>query len=90
MAYAKAVLKVDPEPALKLLADKIAVRASADGIQLKVETAPKFSSQSIGAVGRSQDAVEGQIRCLRLTSLDGSYTRRGRMAVVGETCWMVA
>ena len=27
MAYAKAVLKVDPEPALKLLADKIAVES---------------------------------------------------------------
>ena len=66
MAYAKAALKVDPEPALKLLADKIAVRASADGIQLKVETALRFSSQSIGAVGRAQDAIEGQIRCLRL------------------------
>ena len=66
MAYAKAVLKVDPEPALKLLADKIAVRASADGIQLKVGTAPRFSSQCIGAVGQAQDAVEGQIRCLRL------------------------
>ena len=58
MAYARAVLKVDSEPALKLLADKIALRASADGIQLKVETAPRFSSQIIGAVGRVQDAVE--------------------------------
>ena len=38
MAYARAVLKVDSEPALKLLADKIALRASAYGIQLKVET----------------------------------------------------
>ena len=66
MAYAKAVLKVDPEPALRLLVDKIVVRASADGIQLKVETAPRFSSQSIGAVGRAEDAVGGQIRCLRL------------------------
>ena len=66
MAHAKAVLEVDPEPALRSFADKIAVRASADGIQLKVETAPRFSSQSIGAVGRAQDAVEGQIRCLRL------------------------
>ena len=44
MAYAKAVLKVDPELALRSLADKIAVKASADGIQLKVETAPRFSS----------------------------------------------
>ena len=50
MAYTKAVLKVDPVPALRGLTDKIAVRASADGIQLKVETAPRFSSQS-GAVG---------------------------------------
>ena len=66
MASAKAVEKVDPEPALKLLANKIALRASADGIQLKVETAPRFSSQSIGAVGQAQDAVEGQTRCLRL------------------------
>ena len=66
MACAKAVLKVDPEPALKLLADKIALRASADGIQLKVETAARFSSQSIGAVGRAKDAVEGQNRSLRL------------------------
>ena len=67
MAYAKAVLKVDPEPALRLLEEKIAVRASADGIQPKAETAPRFSSQSIGAVGRAQDAVEGEIRCLRLS-----------------------
>ena len=66
MAYANAVLRVDPEPALKTPADRIALlRASADGIQLKVETAPRFS-QSIGAVGRAQDAVEGQTRCLRL------------------------
>ena len=48
MAYARAVLKVDPEPALRSLAEKIAVRASADGIHLKVETAPRFSSQSVG------------------------------------------
>ena len=60
MAYAKAVLKV------KALADKIALRASAEGILLKVETAPRSSSQSVGPVGRAQDAVECQIRCLRL------------------------
>ena len=66
MAYAKAVLKVDPEPAMKALADKIALRASADGIKLKVETAPMFSSQGMGPTGRAQDAVEGQIQCLRL------------------------
>ena len=41
MAYAKAVLKVDPELALRSLADKIANKAGADGIQLKVETTPE-------------------------------------------------
>ena len=66
MAYAIAVLKVDPELASRSLADKITVRDSADGIQLKDEVPPRFSIQSIGAVGRAQDAVEGQIRCLRL------------------------
>ena len=54
----------DNEPAPPC--QQFALRASADGIQLKVETAPRFSSQNIGAVGRAQDAVEGQIRCLRL------------------------
>ena len=88
MACAKAVLKVDPEPALKLLADKIALRASADGIQLKVKTAKKFSSQSIGAVGRAPDVVEGQIRCLRLeldTRLSIEVTPHGRDTLDG--CW---
>ena len=49
VAYMKAVLRVDAEPALRSLAEKIALRASADGRQLKVETALRFSSQSIGA-----------------------------------------
>ena len=51
MSCAKEDLKVDPEPALTLLADKMALRTSVDGIQLKAETAPRFSSQSMGAVG---------------------------------------
>ena len=87
MAHAKAVLKVDPEPALRSLADKIALRARADGIQLKVETAPRFSSQSIGAVGRAQDAVEGQIRRLRL-ELDTRLSLEVTPAV-GVWPWLV-
>ena len=55
-----------PRPTLKASADKIALSAGADGIQLKVETTPRFSSQSIGAIGRAQGAVEDQIRCLGL------------------------
>ena len=49
MRYVKAVLKVDPEPPLKALADRSALEASADGIQPKVETAPRLSSHNIGA-----------------------------------------
>ena len=66
MADAKAVLKEDGVPALKALADKILLRAGADGLQPEVEAAPRFSSQRIGAGGRVHGAVEGQIRCLRL------------------------
>ena len=84
----------DPEPALRSLAEKIAVRASADGIQLKVEKAPRFSSQSIGAVGRAQDAVGRSDSMLPSrvgnTSLGGSDASDGRVAVFGETRVMVA
>ena len=58
MAYAKAVLKMDPGPAFKLLADKIALRASAYGIQLKVETAPRFAVKAVTRHGRM--AVVGE------------------------------
>ena len=89
MAHARAVLKVDPEPALRSLADKIAVRASADGIQLKVEAAPRFTCQSIGSVGRAQDAVEGQIRCLRL-ELETRLSLDATPAMdVWPWCWIV-
>ena len=45
MAYANAVLKVDSERALRSLADKIAVRASADGVQFKVAVGPEDKMQ---------------------------------------------
>ena len=83
MACAKAVLKVDPESVLKALADEIALRASADAIQLKVEIAPRFSSQVIGAVGRTQDAVEGHIRCLRVEL----ETRLSREVTLSMDVW---
>ena len=50
-AYAKAVLKVDPEPALRSLADEIAARASADGIQLKVEVAQDSAVRALAQLG---------------------------------------
>ena len=91
MAYAKAVLMVDPEHALRSLVNKIAVRASADGIQLKVETAPRFSSQSIGAVGTRCSGGSDSMLAARVgnTSLARCDTRHGRVAVVGKTRWMV-
>ena len=86
MAYARAVLKVDPEPALRSLAEKIAMRASADGIQLKVEVAPMFSSRSIGAVGRAQNAVECQIRFeFRAAAVKNSELLPGRFAAKRDT-----
>ena len=94
MAYAKAALKVYQELALRSLADKIAVRASVDGIKLKVETAPRFSSQSIGAVG-SEHKMQWKARFDACVS---SWKRVSRWrwlrpwlcGVDGETRWMVA
>ena len=80
MAYTKAVLKVDPEPALRLWADKIAVRASADGIQLK-------SWASTRRCGTSDSMFASRVGN---TTLDRSDARHGCVAVVGETQWMVA
>ena len=58
MANVKTVLRVDPEVALEAGGGTSSrLRASADGIHLKVQTAPRFSSQSIGPAGRAQDAV---------------------------------
>ena len=88
MAYAKAVLKVDPEPASRSLAEKIAVRASADGIQLKVEVAPRFSSRSICEVsskrcsGRSDSMLASRVGN---ASLVGSDSSSGCVAVDGGT-----
>ena len=47
MAYAKAVLKVDPEPALKLLANKIALR------QVQVESSSRLRQHQDSAVKAS-------------------------------------
>eukprot|EP00959_Pyramimonas_sp_CCMP1952_P301812 6315014-Pyramimonas_sp.AAC.1 len=37
-----------------------------DGIKLEIKKTPRFSSQSVGVVGRAQQTAEGQIRTMRL------------------------
>ena len=92
MAYARAVLKVDPEPALKLLADKIALRASEDGIQLKVETYRDSAVKASVQLEEHKTQWKDSMREARVgnTFLNRSDTRHGRMAMVGETRRMVA
>ena len=89
-----AVLKVDPEPALRSLADKIAAKTSADAIQLKVEGAPRFGSHNIGAVGastRCSGRSDSMLACrVGKASLVESESSHGCMAVDGETRRMVA
>ena len=58
----KVCLRTDGEPASGALARAIS-RARSGETQL--ETTPRYSSASLGAVERSNRTVEGQIRCMR-------------------------
>ena len=69
----KICLRTHGEPASGALAPAIKI-ARNDGTQL--ETTPRYSSSSLGAVERSNLSVEGQIRCMRIaleTSADKSF-----------------
>ena len=69
----KICLRTDGEPASGAPAQAIKI-ARLDETQL--ETTPRYSSSSLGAVERSNRSVEGQIRCMRIAlekSADKSF-----------------
>eukprot|EP00959_Pyramimonas_sp_CCMP1952_P273944 5726112-Pyramimonas_sp.AAC.1 len=49
MAYPEAIVKVDPEQALGVIAEKVRQKCLTDGIKLEIKKTPRFSSQSVGA-----------------------------------------
>eukprot|EP00971_Amphidinium_carterae_P052156 1026888-Amphidinium_carterae.1 len=65
MAYLKADLLTDGEPATKALAEEIRKRVLKDGVELRVIIAPRYSSQTLGSVGKAQDLLARQVRTLR-------------------------
>eukprot|EP00971_Amphidinium_carterae_P268986 5336411-Amphidinium_carterae.1 len=65
MAYLKADLLTDGEPATKALAEEICKRVLKDRVELRVIIAPRYSSQTLGSVGKAQDLLARQVRTLR-------------------------
>ena len=67
MAYKKLRMRVDNESSLLLLANKVKDRLLADhDIIMMIESTPRYSSQSLGAVGACQRACHEQVRTMRI------------------------
>ena len=65
MSYVRARLRTDGEPAIIALAEKVKMKLLAEGMKVDVETSPRYSSKSMGAVGRAQRTLEGQVRSMK-------------------------
>ena len=66
MAYSRVTARVDQEPALVDLLEKVKDRALKEhDIKVNLQLAPRYSSQSLGAVGAAQRALHEQIRCYK-------------------------
>eukprot|EP00971_Amphidinium_carterae_P002946 57747-Amphidinium_carterae.1 len=64
-AYRECELLTDGEVAIVALAEAIRAKMLEKGIKVHVRTAPRYSSQTLGAVGVMQDMCAKQLRCLR-------------------------
>lgn len=65
MAYQEAELRIDGEPASLVLAEEIKSRVKPSGINLTIKCAPRYSSASLGAVGKAQDMCARQVRTIK-------------------------
>ena len=71
-AYQKAEMRTDGEPSTLALANQIKAKSKAEGIDLTVTATPRYSSASLGAVGKAQDLCARQVRTLR-TNFEKRY-----------------
>ena len=55
MAYQRCTLRPDNEPALVSMTEKIVAELKKDGIQADLEPPVRYSSQSLGSIGKFQD-----------------------------------
>ena len=73
MSYPEVRVRVDCEPALVAILDKVKDQLLAEShIKVNLELAPRYSSQSMGAVGAAQRALHEQVRCLK-TDVEERY-----------------
>ena len=83
MAYPKCKLRTDPEGVAAQVADRAASRCALDAITAMLEKGPRFSSQSLGAIGRHQQTLEDQIRTLGSRARRSSGSRSARSWTFG-------
>ena len=70
MNHGKIVIKTDGEPSIKMLAEKIKDKRMP--LPTQTQHTPRYSPQTLGAMGVSQKLVQGQIRTLK-AELEAKY-----------------
>ena len=94
LCRSKIILRTDGEPAITALAAMVRTRRTRDGFETLVQKGPRFSSQSMGAIGAAQKLFLGQLRTLR-ADIESRYKTRvlPDMAVfswmVRHACWLL-
>ena len=59
-------MRGDNEPALVSILDGVKAAALPGGIKVHLNYTPRYSSQSLGAVGAAQRGIQAQVRALRM------------------------
>ena len=65
MGHKEAQLLTDGEPGIVWLARKIRERALKSGVRVDCRVSPRYSSASLGAVGKAQHGIQRQVRALK-------------------------
>ena len=84
LGHERVRIRTDGEPSIKLLATSVQAERLKAGIQTIVEETPRYSSQSLGAVGVAQRIVQGRTRTAR-SQLETDYRQTvGRRMLHGR------
>ena len=62
----RVILKTDGEAVTARLAGLVRDARAKKGLKTEVQLTPRCSSQSLGAIGKVQQMLQGQVRCLAL------------------------
>ena len=72
MCWAEVRVRADNEPALVAIMDAAKTTLLGHGVKVHLAYTPRYSSQSLGAVGAMQRGLQEQVRCLR-TDVEQKY-----------------